>query len=68
MKDLKIFQCIVAYVAKTPFYYAGYYKQGKPVLTIDFNKALKLHSTDEAKRILLNLKVDWEIEEHGYVS
>ncbi len=72
--EKKDFWCIVSYIRTTPYYYCGYYKKTpsisedlKPVLSIDFNDAMKLHSEAEAKRVLSYMnRPEWKVEEHGY--
>ncbi len=68
------FWCIVGYLGITPFYYCGYYKSRvfdepmKPVISGDFNKAMKLHTQEEAKRILAEMNIpNWVVEEHGWM-
>lgn len=73
--EKKDFWCIVTYLGATPYYYCGYYKKHnhldeelKPVLSCDFNDAMKLHSQSEAKKILWAMAMgsDWKVEEHAY--
>lgn len=70
------FWCIVTYVKEgtAPLYYCGYYKnyngetELKPVLSHNFNDALKLHSKQEAVRIKQSMgKLLWKVEEHAYM-
>jgi hypothetical protein len=73
--EKKNFWCIVTYIGATPYYYCGYYKKRthvdenlKPVLSCDFNDAMKLHNESEAKRILslMNIGSDYKVEEHAF--
>lgn len=48
--------CIVSQLNSVPFYYTGWFGDGKPAITIDFNKALKMHSKMAAEMVLNGLK------------
>jgi len=66
--------CIVTYMGSyTPFYYMGWFGEGKPAVTIDFNKALKCHSKIAANIVLEGLKScsgfdcsDYKVEDHAW--
>ncbi len=69
----KCFWCIVIYYQGMLMYYVGYYgtynpsQELQPFVTTDFVKALKLHSKEEAERILAEMKLTgYKVEEHGY--
>ena len=65
--------CIVAYIGSTPMYYVGRYEldpadnKVKPVLSIDFNKALCISTKENADQILGEMWLDgrWKVEEHS---
>ena len=67
--------CLVEYVGSTPMYYTGWFggkEKLKPSVSIDFNKALKLHSKIAAEQIVNGLKscsnvVYFKVEEHLWV-
>lgn len=65
--------CIVTYVYNAPCYYEGFFKNNQPVLTFDFNDALKLHSKIAANHILHKMKTcgtidvsKYKVEDHAW--
>lgn len=74
MNNQNSFWCIVAYAGPTPFYYTGWYcacdenKKSKPCLSLNFGQAMKLHSKEEAIRILSAMAIEgWKVEEHAWI-
>lgn len=67
--------CLVKYLGSTPMYYTGWFADTenlRPAISIDFNKALKLHSKIAAEQIINGLKscaniTDFKVEDHKWI-
>jgi hypothetical protein len=73
--------CIVTYVGSTPWYYTGYFGKihnqvsMKPAISIDFEKALKMHTKMAAEQVLQGLiecsgvkKDEYKVEDHAWFA